>query len=81
MNGFTFDPFNVEEMANAMLKISAFQDVRLSAFGDASRAILAHWGPEKFASSLKAAADKALEIGPKHAGIADRLLLQSLLAR
>jgi glycosyltransferase involved in cell wall biosynthesis len=81
VNGFTLDPFNVEEMANAMLKISAFQDVRLSAFGDASRVIIAEWGPDRFASGMKTAVARALEIGPKRAGILDQLLLRALTSR
>ncbi len=60
VNGFTFDPYGIEEMAHAMLNISAFQNVRLSAFGDASRAIISGWGPERFAEGLKAAAAKAV---------------------
>jgi 1,2-diacylglycerol 3-alpha-glucosyltransferase len=126
VNGFTFDPYNVEQLAQLMLKISAmlpfspprpgrgiqgevsdstsdpsdsiplarevqlltspgsmseFQDVSLSAFGAASQRIISAWGPERFASGLRAAVEKAMEIGPKHAGILDRLILRALLAR
>ena len=45
VNGFTFDPYNVEDLAQLMLKISAFQPFSLSAFGEASRRIIAAWGP------------------------------------
>ena len=81
VNGFTFDPYNVEEMANAMLKISAFQDVSLSAFGDASRSIISNWGPERFAQGLKSAAECAVKAGPKRAGVVDRLVLRALSLR
>jgi 1,2-diacylglycerol 3-alpha-glucosyltransferase len=107
VNGFTFDPYNVEELAGLMLKVSAmpasspprsgrgtqgevsppsgslsaFQDVSLSAFGDASRQIIANWGPERFAAGLEAAVDCALKIGPKRTSWIDRMLLKALLAR
>jgi len=79
-NGFTFDPYNVEQLAQLMLKISAF-NFPLSAFGSESQRLIANWGPERFASGLKAAAGKAVEVGPKHASWFDRLLLQGLLLR
>ena len=53
VNGFTFDPYNVEQLAQLMLKISAFQTFSLSTFGAASRRIIADWGPERFASGLR----------------------------
>jgi 1,2-diacylglycerol 3-alpha-glucosyltransferase len=125
VNGFTFDPYNVEQLAQLMLKISAmhpsspprpgrgiqgevsnstsdpsdsislarevqlltspgsmseFQDVSLSAFGAASQRIISNWGPERFADGLTAAAERALKIGPKRAGIMDDLILRTLLS-
>ncbi len=79
VNGFTFDPYNVEEMANAMLRISAFQDVSLAALGDASRKIISQWGPERFAQGLKAAVEKALSVGSVRPRALPRLLLLALL--
>jgi glycosyltransferase involved in cell wall biosynthesis len=81
VNGFTFDPYNVPQLAQLMLQISAFQTSRLSAFGDASRAIISNWGPARFASGLQAAVDCALAVGPKKASLLDRLLLCALIAR
>jgi len=81
VNGFTFDPYNVEQLANLMVQISAFQIVRLSAFGAESARIIANWGPERFASGLKAAMEKALEVGPMKASLVQRLILKLLLAR
>jgi 1,2-diacylglycerol 3-alpha-glucosyltransferase len=79
VNGFTFDPYNVEQLAQLMLKISAFQPFSLSAFGNASRRIIADWGPERFASGLKAAVDKALEVGPVKPTLVQRMVLKALL--
>ena len=81
VNGFTFDPYNIEQLAELMFKISVFQDVSLSAFGDASRRIISHWGPERFASGLKAAAECALRIGPIKPTLLQRMILRALLAR
>ncbi len=80
-NGFTFDPYNVEQLAQLMAKISVFQFFSLLALGDASRQIISNWGPERFAQGLKEAAEKAMEVGSKRAGWFDRLLLQGMLLR
>jgi glycosyltransferase involved in cell wall biosynthesis len=81
VNGFTFDPFNVEEMAGAMFRVWQMDNGELKRMGDASRRIIADWGPERFADGLKQAAECALKVGPKRAGLFDRLLLKALLFR
>ena len=80
MNGFTFDPCNVEELAQLMLRISAF-NFPLSAFGLASQRIISEWGPERFAAGLKAAVAKALEVGPIKPTLLQRAILAGLLRR
>lgn len=80
VNGFTFDPYDVEQLGQLMLKISN-PDFPLAAFGDASRTIISEWGPERFASGLQSAVDKALEVGPKRASLLQRILLRALLWR
>jgi glycosyltransferase involved in cell wall biosynthesis len=79
VNGFTFDPENVEELAGLMLKLSTLNPQLASEMGNASRRIIADWGPERFATGLKAAAEKALEIGPMSAGWGTRVLLKALV--
>ena len=79
-NGFTFDPYDVEQLANLLVKVSAFNFPR-SAFGDASRRIIADWGTERFAQGLKAAAEMAVAVGPKRASWLDRALLYALSRR
>jgi glycosyltransferase involved in cell wall biosynthesis len=81
VNGFTFNPLDVEQLAQLMLKISAFQPFSLSAFGLASQRIINEWGPERFASGLKAAVECALAIGPKRATLLDRVILRALAFR
>jgi len=80
VNGFTFDPYSVEELALLMLRVSD-PGFPLFAFGDASRRIVADWGPERFAEGLRAAVDCALRVGPRKASRVDRMLLCALLRR
>jgi 1,2-diacylglycerol 3-alpha-glucosyltransferase len=79
-NGFTFDPHDVGQLAQLMLKISAF-NFPLSAFGDASREIVARWGPERFAAGLRAAAESAAGRGAHMATLGGKILLKTLLLK
>jgi len=80
VNGYTFDPYDVEQLAQLMLKISAF-NFPLSTFGDASRKIIANWGPARFAAGLQAAAECAVAVGSPRATVMQRLILKMLLRR
>ena len=80
VNGFTFDPYDVEQMAELMARISGLGSGLLE-FGAASARIISQWGPERFASGLKSAVENAMEARPKRAGIVDRFLLRALIAR
>ncbi|TAK98852.1 MAG: glycosyltransferase [Verrucomicrobia bacterium] len=80
VNGFTFDPTNVEQIAGLMLRFSTLNS-QLSTFAATSRTIIANWGTEKFAIGLKSAAETALAASPRHANWSDRLLMHTLLAR
>ncbi len=81
VNGFTFDPLNVKQLAQLMFQISAFQPFRLSAFGDASRELISNWGPERFASGLQQAVEMALTTPQPQARPFDRFLLRALLMK
>jgi 1,2-diacylglycerol 3-alpha-glucosyltransferase len=80
VNGFTFDPYNVEELARLMLKVSNLGS-QLLVMGRASQRIIADWGPERFALGLKAAVDKAIEIGPRPLSRFDQLLFRAVAFR
>ena len=58
VNGFTFDPYNIEEMAQLMLKLSTLNPSQLSTMCAASQRIISNLGPERFAQGLKAAVEK-----------------------
>ena len=62
VNGFTFDPYDVEGLANLMERMSSGQ-VDLAAMGRASREIISHWSPQLFAENLV----RAAEAGTTHA--------------
>jgi glycosyltransferase involved in cell wall biosynthesis len=73
-NGFTFDPINIEQLAQLMLKISDFK-FPLSTFGTESQHIISNWGPERFADGLTKATLAALNAPKRRANWLDRLLL------
>jgi 1,2-diacylglycerol 3-alpha-glucosyltransferase len=60
VNGFTFDPGNVEQLADLMFQISAFPPFKLSEFGHSSRKIISKWGVLRFAENAERAANFAL---------------------
>ena len=80
VNGFTFDPYDIEALAQRMLQVSA-GDFPLATFGAASKRIIAGWGPERFASGLHAAVMAARAAGAKKPAWFQRGLLQILLRR
>lgn len=80
VNGFTFDPARVDELAALLTRVAA-ADFPRSEYGRESQRIIAAWGPERFASSLLAAAEKAVEVGAKKISLGDRLLIEVLCRR
>ena len=80
VNGFTFDPSRPGELSILMVRLSA-QEQRRIKLGQASQALMAAWGPDRFSQGLIGAARRALEIGPKRAGWWSRCLLGILQRR
>ena len=78
INGFIFDPYNIEEMANRMFQVSGLKS-QLSEFGSASARLIANWGPDRFAAGLNAAVECALRSGPMKPALLQRMILQALL--
>mgnify|MGYP003821502159 CR=1 FL=1 len=60
-NGFLFDPFSVDEIADAMRGISELSDEARAAMGQRSQEIIAEWGPDRFAEGMMQAVKKAME--------------------
>jgi 1,2-diacylglycerol 3-alpha-glucosyltransferase len=80
-NGFTFDPFNMQQLAELMLRLSLLPGEKIASMGVASRAIIADWGPERFATGLQQAVETALRVPQPKPTMLDRLLLRLLLLR
>ncbi len=80
VNGFTFDPYNVEQLAQLMLRLSTLNS-QLSTMATASRLIIADWGTERFASGLQQAVETALRMPRPRSTWIDRLLLTALAHR
>jgi 1,2-diacylglycerol 3-alpha-glucosyltransferase len=80
-NGFTFDPCDVEELAGLMHRVAAMTDAQRDAMGEASRRIIAAFGPERFADGLMQAVEAALGRPPPPAAWFDQVLLWALARR
>lgn len=80
VNGFTFDPYDIEEMTNRMLKISHGEN-DLVAMGLASRDIIRDWSTDTFAENMLKAAQTAIDAPRPKAGWLDRALLYALARR
>jgi glycosyltransferase involved in cell wall biosynthesis len=65
VNGFTFDPFDVELIARAMLRMAELPCDQRAMMGHASEKHISLWGPDRFADGLTRAANKAKANGPK----------------
>jgi 1,2-diacylglycerol 3-alpha-glucosyltransferase len=81
INGFTFDPFNVEQLSSLMLRVASSPLSRLSEMGSESRRIVAAWGPERFAAALNAAARMTVKAGPRRRDLLYDVFLWPLLRR
>jgi glycosyltransferase involved in cell wall biosynthesis len=81
VNGFTFDPYNVQQMAELMLRMAngATGEIALKKMGDASHEIIRPWGPERFAQGLQAAVETALQHPRPQIELLDRVLLRGLI--
>lgn len=80
VNGFTFDPANIDQLAELMNRISD-SEFPISNFGDASRRIVSGWSPALFAENLTKAAQVAMNVGPAAVSFFDTLLLRLLMRR
>lgn len=68
-NGYTFDPYNTNQISDLMLEVAEASTERLSEMGRESLKIIASWGPSRFATGLLAASEHALAIGPSKKSI------------
>jgi 1,2-diacylglycerol 3-alpha-glucosyltransferase len=81
VNGFTFDPCDVDELAGLLQRVAAMTDAQRDAMGRAGQRIVADWGPERFAEGLMHAIGVALRRPPPQAAWFDQALLWALARR
>jgi len=81
VNGFTFDPNNVEQLAQLMLRAWSMEPRARIEMGAASQRIISDWGTERFAQGLKSAAECALQNGPAKPTLVQRVILRAMMAR
>jgi glycosyltransferase involved in cell wall biosynthesis len=74
-NGFTFDPFDEQELAARLLEMASLSEHDLECFAEASRRIAARFGPDRFAEGLERAAMTTMNLPQKRFGVIDRALL------
>jgi 1,2-diacylglycerol 3-alpha-glucosyltransferase len=79
VNGFTFDPYNEEDLTSRLLAMSSMRQEELAKFGKASSEIIAEHDVDRFAQGLKNAAELAISLPRKRSGVFDRALLLGLM--
>lgn len=80
VNGFTFDPYDIDGLAGLMLRISDGQ-CDLAAMGRESRSIVSGFTPRIFAENMLKAAEAALAAPGPRFGWFDKVLLWTLMRR
>jgi glycosyltransferase involved in cell wall biosynthesis len=81
VNGWTFDPYDVEALAGLMRRVAAMTGEERRAMGRSSERIIADWGPERFADGLMQAVQTALRRPPPTPSLFDQALLLALARR
>lgn len=78
VNGWVFDPYDVQDIMRKMLAMSKLGQDRRLAMGRASRQIISTWGPERFALGLVQAVEAAVEAAnrPGGKGVLAKLVLK-----
>jgi glycosyltransferase involved in cell wall biosynthesis len=74
-NGFTFDPFNEQELASRMFEMASLSDEERRRLGETGDRISANFAPQRFGEGLEQAARVATRVGPKKIDLIDRALL------
>ena len=80
-NGFTFDPENIQELARVLVRMAVMRQEDRKSMGEASRRMIADWGPERFAQGAEYAARAAMSAPHKRFSIINRILLEILIRK
>jgi glycosyltransferase involved in cell wall biosynthesis len=80
VTGFSFDPLNLEQMAESMYRFSS-NPAGLSRMGKAGRNLVANWGCNRFADGLMQAMETAIQRPVAKTPVLAPLLIKYLLTR
>jgi glycosyltransferase involved in cell wall biosynthesis len=81
VNGFSFDPEDVDELAGIMAQMAGMSEEKRVAMGMESERLVLEWGPERFAHGVQEAVRAAMSAPAKCAGILDWILLEILIRK
>jgi glycosyltransferase involved in cell wall biosynthesis len=76
-NGFTFDPFNEQQLAERLLEMASLSDDERKSLGDASYRISSNFVPDRFGEGLEQATQLALN-SPRRGSLLGRTLIKLL---
>ena len=76
-NGFTFDPFDEQQLAELLLRLALLRDDERKSLGDASCKIAVNFAPDRFGEGLEQAAHLALS-HPRQGSLLSRTLVKLL---
>ena len=80
VNGLLVEPGDMDNIAEALIRIMSLSKEELNGMGEASRRIVANWGTDRFASELLNASLESLAAPMRKLSLLDRLLMR-LMAR
>lgn len=75
INGFSFDPYNEDEIVNVMHKIEALSQEDLKIMQNQAKKDIQNWGVERFATGLLDACEYAIHHKKRISNPIDRLLI------
>jgi glycosyltransferase involved in cell wall biosynthesis len=81
VNGFSFNPASVEELAAVLEKMAELPLQKREAMGSASKSIISNWGPERFSQGSQEAVRAAMSVSMKSVGIFDHIILEILICK
>jgi glycosyltransferase involved in cell wall biosynthesis len=80
-NGFTFNPYETEELVGLMLQVASMTTDERASMGHVSGEIISRWTPDTFAVNLIKTVEAALAAPIPRASVFDKALLWALIHR
>lgn len=80
VNGFTFDPYDVDALTKLLIKISS-EEVDIQKMGQASKKIISRWAPDVFAANMLKCSEVAMQLPIRKQTFLERALLRGVANR